>query len=142
MTPHDPTSYADLTQSKIHHIDFHIQVDFSSRTLNVEATYQMQAPIQGSLYLDSLKIDLEEAHVNGRKLDWEFDKNDDVLGQRLHLKGFDGDSSFTLKFHTSPEARALQWMNASQTAGGRHPFLFSQCQASNARAKYPECVPL
>jgi aminopeptidase N len=137
MTPHDPTSYADLTQGKIHHIDYHIQVDFSSRTLNVETTYQMQEPIQGSLYLDSLKIDLEEAHVNGRKLDWEFDKNDDVLGQRLHLKGFDGDPSFTLKFRTSPEARALQWMNASQTAGGRHPFLFSQCQASNARSIFP-----
>ena len=137
MTPHDPTSYTDLTQGKIHHIDFHIHVDFSARLLNVEATYQMQEPIHGSLYLDSFQIDLEEAHVNGRTLEWEFDNSDAVLGQRLHLKGFDGDSSFTLKFHTSPEARALQWTNGSQTAGGRHPFLFSQCQASNARSIFP-----
>jgi len=133
----DPTSYVDLTQGRIHHIDFHIQVDFESRVLNVEATYQMQEPIHGSLYLDAFKIEMEEAHVNGRKLEWEFDKNDETLGQRLHLKGFDGDTSFILKFQTSPEARALQWMNASQTAGGRHPFLFSQCQASNARSIFP-----
>ena len=137
MTLHDPTSFADLIQGKIHHIDFYIQADFSSSTLNIEATYQMQEPIHGSLYLDSFKIDLEEAHVNGRQLESEFDKSDDVLGQRLHLKGFDGDSSFTLKFRTSPEARALQWMNGSQTAGGEHPFLFSQCQASNARSIFP-----
>jgi len=59
------------------------------------------------------------------------------LGQRLHLKGFENDSSFTLSFRTSPEARALQWMNASQTKGGEHPFLFSQCQATHARSIFP-----
>jgi aminopeptidase N len=137
MTFHDPTSYTDLTQGKVGHIDFHIQVDFSSRTLDVEATYQMQEPIHGSLYLDSFKIKLNEAHVNGHKLQSEFDANDDVLGQRLHLKNFDGDSSFTLKFRTSPDARALQWMSVAQTAGGKYPFLFSQCQASNARSIFP-----
>ena len=137
MTFHDPTSYADLTQGRIKHVDFYIQVDFTSRTLDVEATYQTEAPISGPLYLDSFKIDLAEAHVNGRRLDWEFDRSDDLLGQRLHLKGFENDSSFTLKFKTSPEARALQWMSPSQTAGGEHPFLFSQCQALNARSIFP-----
>ncbi len=137
MTFHDPTSYADLTQGKINHKDFHIQIDFLSRTLDIEATYQTQQPIHGSLYLDSFKIEMKEAHVNGRKLEWDFDASDELLGERLHLKGFDGDSSFTLKFRTSPEARALQWMNAQQTAGGNYPFLFSQCQASNARSIFP-----
>jgi leukotriene-A4 hydrolase len=137
MTLHDPTSYTDLTQGKIQHIDFHIRADFSARTLDIEATYQMQEPVLGSLYLDSFKIDLQEAQVNGRTLEWAFDTRDDVLGERLHLQNLDGSTSFTLKFRTSPEARALQWMNASQTAGGRHPFLFSQCQASNARSIFP-----
>ena len=55
----------------------------------------------------------------------------------MHLKELKNDSAFTLIFQTSSEARALQWMNASQTAGGKHPFLFSQCQASNARSVFP-----
>ena len=137
MTFHDPTSYTDLTQGRINHIDFHIQVDFESRTLDVEATYLMQEPVDGSLYLDTYKIELQKAHVNGRELGWEYDASDDTVGDRLHLKGLDGDSSFTLKFCTSPEARALQWMSPSQTAGGSHPFLYSQCQASNARSIFP-----
>src|SRR5215208_7349214 len=137
MIFHDLTSFTDLTQGRINHIDSHILVDFSSRTLDVEATYQMQEPVHGPLYLDTFKIDLKEAHANGRKLEYGFDASDEILGQRLHLKRFDGDSSFTLKFRTSPQARALQWMNASQTAGGKHPFLFSQCQASNARSIFP-----
>ena len=137
MILHDPTSYADLTQGRIKHIDFYIQVDFASRTLDVEATYQTEQPISGSLFLDSFKIQMGEAHVNGRTLAWEFDQNDGLLGERLHLKGLENDSSFTLKFTTSPEARALQWMTPEQTAGGKHPFLFSQCQAINARSIFP-----
>ena len=137
MTFHDPTSYADLAQGKIQHIDFHIRVAFEASRLEIEATYQLQEPLRGSLYLDSFQIDLQQAHVNGRELEFEFDQTDTLLGTRLHLKGFEEDSSFTLKFRTSPAASALQWMKASQTAGGRHPFLYSQCQASNARSIFP-----
>ena len=137
MNFHDSTSYADPAQGKIKHVDFHIRVDFSSRTLDVEAAYQLEKPVQGSLYLDSFKIDMQEARANGRSLEWEFDASDNDLGERLHLKGLDGDLSFNLRFRTSPEARALQWMSASQTAGGNHPFLYSQCQASNARSIFP-----
>jgi len=133
----DPASYTDLSQGKIKHIGFRISVDFSTRTLQIEATYQMKEPIQGSLFLDSFKLELLKAHVNGRELAWEFDARDDILGDRLHLKGFEDDSTFTLTFRTSPEARALQWLNASQTAGGNYPFLFSQCQAIHARSIFP-----
>ena len=54
----------------------------------------------------------------------------------MHLKGLDGDLVFTLVFRTSPEAQALQWLNASQTAGGTYPFLYSQCQAIHARSVF------
>ena len=86
----DPASYTDLSQGKIKHIDFRIGVDFSTRTLDIEATYQLQEPVHGSLYLDSFKIDLKEARTNGRQLEWEFDAQDEILGQRLHLKGSGG----------------------------------------------------
>ncbi len=137
MTIHDPTTYADLSQGRIRHIDFQIQADFSSQILDIEAVYQMQEPLHGSLYLDTYKIEMQDARAGDRRLEWEFDASDEVLGERLHLKGVDGESKFTLKFRTSPQARALQWMNASQTAGGKHPFLYSQCQASNARSIFP-----
>jgi leukotriene-A4 hydrolase len=137
LTLQDPTTYADLSQGRISHIDFRIRADFPSRVLDIEARYQLQAPLHGSLFLDTYKIEIQEARLDGRQLAWEFDASDEVLGDRLHLKGFDGESEFTLKFRTSPQARSLQWMNESQTAGGKHPFLYSQCQASNARSVFP-----
>jgi leukotriene-A4 hydrolase len=136
MTTQDPTTYTDLSQGKIKHINFRVGVDFSTRMLEIEANYQMHEPLQGSLYLDSYKIDLKEARSNGHALEWEFDATDEILGARLHLKGLE-ENSFTLTFRTSPEARALQWLNASQTASGNNPFLFSQCQAIHARSIFP-----
>lgn len=133
----DPASYTELAQGRIKHILFRIGVDFAAHTLEIEATYQMQEPVQGSLFLDSYKIDLKRAHTKDRDLEWELDARDDILGERLHLKGLEGESTFTLSFKTSPEARALQWLSEAQTAGGSHPFLFSQSQAIHARSIFP-----
>ncbi|MBN1452178.1 MAG: leukotriene A4 hydrolase C-terminal domain-containing protein [Anaerolineales bacterium] len=137
MAQHDPHSYADLTQGKTTHIDLRIKADFDAQLLIIEADYQLAEPISGSFFLDTSKIDLEEAHSNGRPLQWEFDQQDELLGERLHLKGLENASSFTLAFATLPEARALQWLPAVQTAGGQHPFLYSQCQAIHARSIFP-----
>ncbi|HSG43551.1 MAG TPA: leukotriene A4 hydrolase C-terminal domain-containing protein [Anaerolineales bacterium] len=137
MTTQDPTTYSDPMQGKIKHIDFQIKVDFVTSILDIEATYQLDKPISGTLFLDSYKIDLKQAQANDRELTWEFDKDDEVVGQRLQLQGLDNDSSFKLVFRTSPEARALQWMKPSQTSGGEHPFLYSQCQATHARSIFP-----
>lgn len=35
-----------------------------------------------------------------------------------------------INYETSPDATALQWLTAEQTAGGVHPYLFSQCQVN------------
>lgn len=36
----------------------------------------------------------------------------------------------SINYKTDPEATALQWLTPEQTAGGKHPYLFSQCQVS------------
>jgi leukotriene-A4 hydrolase len=137
MARHDPHSYADITQGKISHIDLRIKADFEAHILKIEADYQLTEPVSGSLFLDTSKINLEAASSNGQPIQYEFDQQDKLLGERLHLGGLENASSFTLRFATAPEARALQWLPAAQTAGGRHPFLYSQCQAIHARSVFP-----
>ncbi|NWG05711.1 MAG: leukotriene A4 hydrolase C-terminal domain-containing protein [Chloroflexi bacterium] len=137
MTSQDPTTYSDLEQGRIRHIDFHIRADFSARVLDIEATYHMQTAVNGSLFLDTYRLNIKDAQANGRPLAWELDEEDEVLGSRLQLTQLDTVDKFTLKFSTSPESRALQWIDAGQTAGGKHPFLFSQCQSIHARSIFP-----
>ena len=137
MSPHDPHSYADLLQGKITHIDLRIKVDFEAHVLKLEADYRLAEPVNGSLFLDSAGVTLERAVADSHALEWEFDQQDELLGERLHLKGLNGVSSFTLAFEASDQARALQWLPAVQTEGGKHPFLYSQCQAIHARSVFP-----
>ena len=137
MTTHDPHSYADLTQGKIAHIDLRIKANFETHILKIEADYQLEEPVSGSLFLDTSAISLEAAQTNGQPIQYEFDQQDELLGERLHLSELENASSFTLTFATAPEARALQWLPAAQTAGGQHPFLYSQCQAIHARSLFP-----
>jgi len=137
MPRHDPHSYSDLQQGKIAHIDLRIQANFESHILKVEADYQLTEPVSGSLFLDTAGIDLKRAVADGQELQWDFDQQDELLGERLHLKELNKVSSFTLAFNTSNEARALQWLPEVQTAGGEHPFLYSQCQAIHARSVFP-----
>jgi leukotriene-A4 hydrolase len=69
----------------------------------------------------------------------------DVFGSALHIKvGGDaglkqGDEIIVrVEYETSPsDALAIQWLNASQTAGKKHPYLFTQCQAIHARTMVP-----
>ena len=137
MTVQDPTSYADLSQGRIRHIDFYIKADFSTHTLGIKAIYHLEAPRRGPLFLDTYKIDLQKAYTGDHALTWEFDTHNETLGSRLHLKGLDGQADFTLEFRTSPDASALQWLTAAQTLGGKHPFLYSQCQSIHARSVFP-----
>ena len=137
MAKHDPHSYADLAQGTISHVDLQIKIDFETYILNIEAEYQLKEPVSGSFFLDTASLNLENAQANGQPLNWEFDERDEILGERLHLKGLDHASSFTLTFATSPDARALQWLPEVQTAGGEHPFLYSQCHAIHARSIFP-----
>jgi leukotriene-A4 hydrolase len=137
MARQDPHSYADLTQGKISHIGLRIKVDFNTQILEVEADYQIEEPVSGSLFLDTAGIDLKQAIANGQDLGWEFGDRDELLGERLHLKNLDNVDSFKLLFNTSSEARALQWLPAAQTAGKVHPFMYSQCQAIHARSVFP-----
>jgi aminopeptidase N len=133
----DPHSYTDTEQGKIAHILFGIDVDFSAKVLKIKATYRLEEPVSGSFFLDTRDLQIDRVYKDDQEILWEIDQHDSIVGDRLHLKDLDGFSEFTIEVTTSPEASALQWVTPKQTAGGEHPFLYSQCQAIHARSIFP-----
>ncbi len=134
----DPHSYNDSTQPQISHLAWRAKVDFSSRTLKGEATLTFAAPGTGPLDLDTRDLVIEGVFGDGGKpLQHELFKPEPILGSRLHVELPANTKAVTITYATSPEASALQWLTPAQTSGGKHPFLFSQCQAIHARSVVP-----
>ena len=73
----------------------------------------------------------------GAAVPFDVGPDEPILGRRVRLTLPEGTREVRLRYRTSPEAPALQWLAPEQTAGGRHPFLFSQCQPIHARSLAP-----
>jgi leukotriene-A4 hydrolase len=136
----DPHSYFDDTQARVRALDWHVTVDFDRRVLRGSAALHFAAPTAapGRLDLDTRDLRIHAvATLDGRPVAFSLDPADAVLGARLRLDVPAEATGVRLTYETSPEASALQWLTPRQTDGGRHPFLFSQCQAIHARSVLP-----
>jgi len=134
----DPHSFFDSAQPRTRSFDLDLTVDFDRRRLAGAVTLHFGEPAGGALDLDAR--DLEISGVvddRGREVPFSIAESDPIMGQRLRLDLPGDTSSVTVRYSTSPDASALQWLTPEQTAGRRHPFLFSQCQAIHARSMAP-----
>ena len=138
MARQDPHSYADSDQPRARHLRLLLRVDFAAQRIEGEATLELAAPAAGVLDLDSKGLEVLEVSTGaGSSVPFEVGPDEPILGSRLRLTLPAGTREVRLRYRTSPDAPALQWLSPEQTEGGRHPFLFSQCQPIHARSLVP-----
>jgi leukotriene-A4 hydrolase len=135
----DPHSYADDTQPKVVSLDWKASVDFASQVIWATATLNLEGSDKaGPLDLDSRGLDISAiTDDRGRAIKFTVGESDPILGAKLSLDLAAGVRSVSIVYHTAQDASALQWLEPEQTAGGVHPYLFSQCQAIHARSVIP-----
>ncbi|AKU93626.1 Aminopeptidase [Labilithrix luteola] len=135
----DPHSYADDTHPRTKTFDWQASVDFAKRVLEAEITLHFAAPASGGpLDLDTRGLHIEAVQdAKGGALAYTLHAADPILGSRLEISVPAGAPSVRIRYRTSPDASALQWLTPEQTLGKQHPYLFSQCQAIHARSILP-----
>ncbi|HZJ55408.1 MAG TPA: M1 family aminopeptidase/hydrolase, partial [Myxococcaceae bacterium] len=133
----DPHSHTDLTQPHQLHLSWKVEVDFAGRTLRGTATLRFDrggSPVD----LDSRGLVVESVTaLDGRPLSFELGPSEPILGERLRVELPPGVDTCVVGYRTGADASALQWLEPEQTAGGKSPFLYSQCQAIHARSVVP-----
>jgi aminopeptidase N len=139
----DVHSYSDPGRIRVRHVDLDLDVRFDRRILEGTATltFERVDPGASSLVLDTrgLEIFAAEAGQGERFAPARFEvgPTDPILGAPLSIAVPAGADRVRVRYATRPEASGLQWLAPLQTAGKRHPFLFSQSQAIHARSWIP-----
>jgi len=77
--------------------------------------------------------------VAGKKVNWNLADRFEPYGSRLTIDvpSEVDDADLEISLATTDKCTALQWMTPQQTGNGRHPYMFSQCQAIHARSLFP-----
>ena len=134
----DPHSYFDPDQPITKTLFLKLIVDFGTKTLRGEVRLGFGEPISGALDLDTDELTIHSIETgDGRPVSFELGEKDAVLGRKLGVEVPKETTELVIAYETSPEAVGLQWLGPEQTAGKRHPFLFSQCQPHHARSMAP-----
>jgi len=140
----DPCTLANTEDAALKHLELDWQVDFSSHVISGCALWHVQIiKPTGKLLLDTKMLAVSRVLVDGLEASFELLAAHDAFGSALQvtLPVCASESLPTLKvacyYSTHPESSACQWLSEELTAGKKHPYLFTQCQAIHARALMP-----
>ncbi len=141
----DTHSLGNPEHVRVRHVGLDLTVDFETEQLRGHATLTVERASKDDrqpLVLDSRKLKVEkvetstdgETYVAGR---FELGQEDKILGTAITIALPAKARAVRVHYATGPKASALQWLNREQTSSKKHPFLFTQSQAINARSWIP-----
>uniref|UniRef100_A0A6Q2Y1B1 Leukotriene A(4) hydrolase n=1 Tax=Esox lucius TaxID=8010 RepID=A0A6Q2Y1B1_ESOLU len=140
----DPCSFSSFSKCVTKHLNLNYHVDFDSHVLKskVALTVEVLEDNFTTLTLDTKDLKVAEVTANGQAAKF-------TLGPKHSFKGTPLEITLPFElsrgqhvivevtYETAPNASALQWLTPEQTAGKKHPYLFSQCQANHCRSLIP-----
>jgi leukotriene-A4 hydrolase len=140
----DVHSYANPDQVRVRHVDLDLEVLFDRKTLKGTSTLTLVRAASGAqpLKLDTrdLKIIKTESLNDGANfttVPFTLGEPDIILGAPLTIEIPAEATKVRIEYETSPKASGVQWLEPAQTAGKKHPYVFTQSQAIHARSWIP-----
>ena len=120
-----------------------LEIDFEQKVLTGYAVLTLEKidTQARTVVLDGRKLVIHDIteDATGEVLEYEYG-SPRGFGERLEVKLPPSSSKeirIKVAYTTSPESSALQWLSPAQTAGKKHPYLFSQCESIHARSMLP-----
>jgi leukotriene-A4 hydrolase len=138
--PADVHSYAKPAEAVARHLDLDIAVNFDQKVISGKASYQIENLAKGNqIIFDTRGLEIEQVYLGKAQTPTTFRLGDEKehLGRPLIVDIQPETDYVTIQYRTTANADALQWLNPQQTAGKKHPFLFTQSQAILARTWIP-----
>src|SRR5262249_16207365 len=131
------------------HTAVDLSIDFEARRLRGSVELELESLTDGAsgeIVLDSRFLSVSAVRFGDGPADWDLESPEGrgPYGAPLRVAGPGGGRPrgtrvrVAVDVETTPRCTALQWLTPAQTGhAGRHPFVFSQCQAIHARSLFP-----
>jgi leukotriene-A4 hydrolase len=135
----DYHSFANPESIKVTHLNLDLTVDFAKKVLvgTAQLDFQKVDSNATQLILDTRDLTINSVTAMGIELNFDVASGDSFLGAALTIDVPTDVNSVLISYQTSPKASGVQWLTPQQTAGKKHPFLFTQAQAIHARSFIP-----
>lgn len=135
----DYHSFSEPDEIKVTHIDLDLQADFNQKSLIGSATLSFDRvnPQATTLILDTRDLTITSVNIDGSPIAFKLMPKDENLGAPLHINVGTQATKVSIFYQTAASASGVQWLTPEQTAGKKHPFLFTQAQAVHARSFIP-----
>lgn len=139
----DAHSFANLQDFRVTHAALDLNADFERKRLVgfVDLSIDRLNDAARELILDTRDLKIEAVELDGKQLEYRVGEAKPILGAPLAIqlpaKLPAKSMTVRVKYETSPQASGLQWLEPSQTAGRKQPYLYSQSQAIHARSWIP-----
>lgn len=136
----DPHSFANPNENVVTHLDLTLDVNFTNQQLTGLAVWTINHVAKSDeIVFDTQGLNIEKVTLDNDTNDVFFALGDsvEILGQALSIPINPETKKVNIYYSTSKNAKALQWLNPQQTAGKKHPFLFTQSQAILGRSWIP-----
>ncbi|UKZ62047.1 uncharacterized protein TrAtP1_003306 [Trichoderma atroviride] len=145
MAKRDPTTLSNYDAWRTKHTTASFSIDFDNKRLKGSVVLQLESQTDkqsNEIILDSRFVKVSSVNVNSAESKWELKPHSDPFGAPLHVQVPDGAAkgdivNLAIELETTSKCTALQWLTPAQTSNKKHPYMFSQCQAINARSIFP-----
>ncbi|MFQ5671154.1 MAG: M1 family metallopeptidase [Acidobacteriota bacterium] len=142
--PADIHSFARPAEVRVTHMEMDLRVLFDEKILEGRVLLHVaRAPGAHELVLDTRHMEILSVDAGGpgggplTAAAWNPGPEEPRLGTPLFIELPGEADRVSIQYRTRPDASGLQWLAPEQTAGGQHPFLYSQSEAIHARSWIP-----
>lgn len=135
----DVHSKSNSTEAYGYHLSLDIHVNFDKQIIDGVATWKIKNPSDAKqIIFDTKGLNIKKVLVDGKhEANFTLGKADEILGTPLEVPITKKTKSVAIYYNTTDKSEALQWLNPQQTAGKKHPYLFTQGEAILTRTWIP-----
>ena len=133
----EPHSFSKPNEAVVTHLNLDIDVDFESKQIKGNATYNITTNEASEIILDTKFLKINGVLADGKKVEFSFGYFNEQLGRALKIPVTTTTKTVTVNYNTTSKTEALQWLSPQQTADKTDPFLFTQGQAILTRTWIP-----